>query len=222
MTIKGKPAIRADKENKGKKWPTTLLMSLLLNTNVMSVDMWNRYGGVVTINVKDIPMGAYGRGARQAPQGDHQTCGGEVRRQFCTIQSGCLCLRCYAYPRPCAGGLHRDLGSIGRGGLVFRAVLREGRWLNSSFSTIDGFILFSSPLFWLFALRFLGLLYQPSFQYTQPRINPRYTHLVVHVQRALVTVRRIERRRFWLLAFSSGKRVPVSGWLLRTLFLFTA
>ena len=31
----------------------------------------------------------------------------------------------------------------------------------------------------------------------------------------------MERRLSWLLAFSPGKRISVSGWLLRTLFLFT-
>ena len=33
---------------------------MLLNADVMSVKMGNRYGGVITIDVKDIPVGAHG------------------------------------------------------------------------------------------------------------------------------------------------------------------
>ena len=68
------------------------------------------------------------RNARRAAQEDHPICGGEARRGLYTFQSGCQCIGRYAHFRPGAGGLHQDLGFIGRGGIVLCAVLREGEY----------------------------------------------------------------------------------------------
>ena len=118
---------------------------------------------------------------------------------FPAIQSGCRCLGRCADSKAGVGGISRHLGCVGSGCYVFRAVLkgveRSVTDLGGFPSTIDMFVWFA-PSLDIFFLGMLWLVYHitlfSSIPRRSPRINPRYAHLVVWVQLALVSAWEIE------------------------------